>query len=135
MVAARPGTRLGPADVYLLLGGGPSFLVSANKTVSGTNQDITGDLHRVDVALLVGAGLALHLSQQASGPLHLGTVFLEARHDIGLLDTDAVNGGFKNRSSSLLLGLSFIVAGPAAAGASSTNQTADRLNRSSAPPR
>jgi hypothetical protein len=114
-VSARPGTRLGPADVYLLLGGGPSFLVSANKTILGKFSHITGDLYRIDVELLMGAGLALHLRQQDLGPLHLGSVFLEARHDIGLLDTDAVNGGFKNRSSSLLLGLSFAVSGSAAA--------------------
>lgn len=112
MVAARPEARLGWASVYLLLGGGLNLLVSANKDdAAGEGQDITGDLHRVDVALLGAAGVALHLPRHELGPVRLGTVFLEARHDIGLLDTDAVNGGFKNRTSSLMLGLSFVMAG------------------------
>jgi hypothetical protein len=126
VLAVRPGIRLGPADIYLLLGGSLSYLIVANKSVSGMNQDITGDLHRIDVALLAGAGLALHLPRQDLGPLHLGTVFLEARHDIGLLDTDAVNGGYKNRSSSLMLGLSFILGAPTMASSSSANQATTR---------
>jgi hypothetical protein len=60
------------------------------------------------VALLAGAGIALHLPRRGLGPFHLGSVFLEARHDRGLIGTDTV-GGFKNRSSSLLLGLSFVL--------------------------
>jgi len=111
-VAVCPEARLGWASVYLLLGGGLNLLVSANKDdAAGTGQDITGDLHRVDVALLGAAGVALHLPPRELGPFRLGTVFLEARHDIGLLDVDAVNGGFKNRTSSLMLGLSFVVGG------------------------
>lgn len=113
MVAARPEVRLGPAGLYLLLGGGLNFLVSANKeNASGAEQDITGDLHRIDVALLGGAGITLHLPRRELGPFHLGRVFLEARHDVGLLETDAVNGGYKNRTSSLMLGLSFEVGAP-----------------------
>jgi hypothetical protein len=106
--AVRPEVRLGPASLYLLLGGGPNLLIGATKeNVSGPKEDITDDLHRVDVALLVGVGAAWHLPRRGLGPLHLGTLFLEARHDHGLLDTDAVNGGFKNRASSLMLGMSF----------------------------
>jgi hypothetical protein len=74
-------------------------------------EDITSDLRRIDVALLAGAGIALHLPLQELGPFQLGTVFLEARHDMGLIDTDPVNGGFKNRTSSLMLGLSLLVGG------------------------
>ncbi len=113
MVAARPQVRLGPASVYLLLGGGLNLLVSATKeNASGETQDITDGLHRTDVALLGAAGVALHLPYRETGLFRLGTLFIEARHDIGLIDTDAVNGGYKNRTSSLMLGLSFVVGGP-----------------------
>jgi hypothetical protein len=108
-IAARPEARLGWASVYLLVGCGLNLLVSANKDdAAGTAQDITSGLHRIDVALLGAVGVALHLPHRELGPFHLGTVFLEARHDIGLLDVDA-SGGFKNRTSSLMLGLSFVV--------------------------
>jgi hypothetical protein len=111
-VAARPEARLGWASVYLLLGGGLNLLVSANKDdAAGAGQDITDGLHRVDVSLLGAAGVALHLPSRELGPFRLGTVFIEARHDIGLLDVD-LTGGFKNRTSSLMLGLSFVVGGP-----------------------
>lgn len=107
-ISVRPELRVGPVNLYLLLGGGVNFLVSANKeTASGASQNITGDLNRIDVALLGAAGVALHLPERDLGPFSLDTVFLEARHDIGLLDTDAANGGYKNRTNSLMLGLSF----------------------------
>jgi len=113
VAAARPGVQLGPVNGYLLLGGGVNFLLSANKeNVSGSKQDITGDLHRIDVALLGGLGVAFHLPHRDLRPFRLGTIFLEARHDIGLIDTDKANGGYKNRTSSLMLGLSFVVGGP-----------------------
>jgi len=113
-ITARPETRLGWARLYLLLGGGLNLLMSANKDdAAGAGQDITSGLHRVDVALLGAAGVALHLPDRELGPFHLGTVFLEARHDIGLLDVDR-NGGFKNRTSSLMLGLSFVMGGSSA---------------------
>ncbi len=106
--AARPELRLGPASMYFLLGGGLNLLISADKeNESGPKEDITGDLRRVDVALVVGAGAAWQLPRRELGPFRLGTVFLEGRHDHGLLDTDAVNGGFKNRASSLMIGVSF----------------------------
>jgi len=113
IVAARPELRLCLVNVYLLLGGGLNLLVSAaSEDASGTQQDITGGLRRIDVALLVGAGVALHLPDRELGPFRLGTVFLEARHDIGLLDTDPAGNSFKNRTSSLMLGLSFVIGGP-----------------------
>lgn len=130
--AVRPEARLGWASIYLLLGGGLNLLVSASKDdAAGAGQDITGDLHRIDVALLGAAGVALHLPHREFGPFHLGTIFLEARHDVGLLDVDAVNGGFKNRTSSLMFGLSFGVGGPAAPDTTPTGQAADLLRERS----
>jgi hypothetical protein len=109
-IAARPAVRLGSASLYALLGGSLCVLLSARKeNAAGAAEDITGDTHRIDVALLGGVGVALHVPRDL-GPLQLGTVFLEARHDVGLIDAD-VFGGFKNRSSSVMLGLSFVVAG------------------------
>lgn len=110
VVAVRPEMQLNSISLYLLLGGSLNFLISAStESAAGVSQDITGDLHRLDVSLLGGVGVALHLSPKDSGSFHIGSVFLEARHDIGLLDTDAVNGGFKNRTSSIMLGLAFVV--------------------------
>jgi hypothetical protein len=106
-IAARPEVRLRSLNVYALLGGGLDLLLSVNKeNASGVGMDVTKDFHRMDVSFLIGAGAALHLPPKALGPLHLDTVFVEARYDYGLLDADAVNGGFKNRTASLMLGLS-----------------------------
>jgi hypothetical protein len=117
VLAARPEIRLGRASVYVLLGGSLDLLVSASQVnAAGGGEELTDVLHRVDVALLVGAGAAWHLPRQELGPFRLGTIFLELRHDHGLLDTDPINGGFKNRASSLMLGLSF------RAGASTTRR-------------
>lgn len=108
VILVRPGARLGPANAYLLLGGGMNILLSAFKeNDGGGGRDITDELHRLDVALVGGAGVALPLPRRSLGPLRLGTVFLEARHDRGLLDVDAVNGGYRNRNTSVMLGLSF----------------------------
>jgi hypothetical protein len=88
-----------------------NLLLSAEtEDITGAKTDITGDLRRIDVALLVGTGIALQLPRRQLGPVRLGAVFLEARHDRGLIDSDAVNGGFKNRTSSLMFGLSFALA-------------------------
>jgi len=116
MIAARPEVRLGPMGFYLLLGGGLNLLLNADKeNSSGAKVDITGDLRRYDVALLAGAGVALHLPLGGIGPFRFGTVFLEARHDYGLLPADAVNDGLKNRTSSLMLGLSLTLSSGSAA--------------------
>jgi hypothetical protein len=129
---ARPVERLGPVSFYLLLGGSLNLLMSASKDdAAGAGQDVTNGLHRVDVALLGGIGAALHLSHEP-GPLRLGTVFVEVRHDIGLLDVN-LDGGLKNRTSSLMLGLSFDVGGSAASDTTSTSQTA--FTGRSVPPR
>jgi hypothetical protein len=126
-IAARPEVSFGTMSAYLLVGGGLDYLMSATKDdATGSGQDITDGVHRLDVAVLGAIGVALHLPRHDLGPLHLATVFLEARHDIGLLDVD-LGGGFKNRTSSLMLGLSFVVGGAPAAGASATTQLADRL--------
>lgn len=110
MVAARPGIRRGRVSLYLLLGGGLNVLLDASQVnSSGGGEDLNDDLRKYDLALLAGAGVALHLPR---GPARLGAVFLEARHDRGLLDTDLTNGGFKNRTSSLMLGLSFALTSP-----------------------
>lgn len=115
MAAARPEVRLGPASLYVLLGGGLNVLVKANKeNAAGVPQDTTDGLHRIDVTLLGALGVALYLPPQTMGPFRLGTVFLEARHDVGLIGTDLMIGGFKNRTSSLMLGLSLAVGGSAA---------------------
>lgn len=110
IIAARPEARFGRFSVYLLLGAGVDFLLNAEQeNASGAKQDITESLRRIDVALLAGAGFALHLPQSELGRFRLDTIFLEARHDHGLIDGDEVNGGFKNRTSSLMLGLSLAI--------------------------
>jgi len=121
-IAFRPELRLGPARVYALVGGGLDVLLRANiENAAGAAEDITDDLHRIDVALLGGLGVAVPLFPGTVGPAHIDTVFVEVRHDIGLLDTDAVNGGFKNRTSSLMLGLSFGVRRPPPAAATTAS--------------
>jgi hypothetical protein len=108
VVAARPGLQLRPASVYLLLGAGVNFLVDAyDENRWGVPRDITHDVHRIDVALLAGAGVAFHLPHRRLGPVRLDTVFLEARHDRGMIDVSKMDFGFGNRTSSLMLGLSF----------------------------
>lgn len=108
VMAARPQVRVGPSSLYLLLGGGVNALLRASReNVSGAREDITGDLRRIDVALLAGAGVALHLPETELGPLRIGTFFLEARYDHGLVRAVADNDGFKNRVTSLMFGVSF----------------------------
>jgi hypothetical protein len=125
-LSTRPELHLGSLSVYLLLGGGLNYLLSASRDDSvGSGQDITDGLHRIDLSVLGALGAALHLPGQKVGPLHLGTIFLEARHDIGLLDV-GLSGGFKNRTSSVMLGLSFVVGDSPTPSNSTTNQTADR---------
>lgn len=108
MAAVRPEARIGSVSVYLLVGGGLNLLLSAyQEDSSGMEMDITDGLSRYDVALLGAAGVTLQLPHQELGPLRLDTVFLEARHDRGLIDIDNGNDDFKNRSTSLMLGVSF----------------------------
>jgi hypothetical protein len=110
MLAARPEARLGLASVYLLLGGGVNLLAKASdEDATGMSQDVTGDLRRLDVSLLVGAGTALHFSRRDLGPFQLGAIFVEVRHGHGLIDIDPMDGGFKNRTTSLMLGLSIVL--------------------------
>ena len=109
-IAVRPEARIGPASVYLLLGGGLNILLSAHKEdASGMGVNITDALSRYDVALLGAAGVALQLPHRELGPLRLDTIFLEARHDRGLIETDDVNEDFKNRTTSLMVGLSLVL--------------------------
>jgi len=114
MIAARPEAWFGRISLYLLLGGGINFLVHADsENAAGLSQDATDSLRRVDVALLVGAGVAWHFPPRRSQGFRIWAVSLEARHDQGLIDIDKMNGGFKNRTSSLMLGMSFMVGGSA----------------------
>lgn len=111
LFAARPTVRLGRGSAYLLLGGALSLLVNAqDEDQTGMSRDVADELHRVDVALLVGAGATLHLRPRAMGPLSLGSVFVEARHDHGLRDVDKLDLGFRNRTTSLMLGVGFVLA-------------------------
>jgi hypothetical protein len=122
VVAARPEAWFGRISLYLLLGGGINFLVRADsENAAGLSQDATNDLRRIDVALLVGAGAAWHFPPRGAGGFRIGAVSLEARHDQGLIDIDKMNGGFKNRTSSLMLGVSFMV-GSSASPAKATGQ-------------
>lgn len=100
--ALRPQARVGSFSAYFLLGGSWSILVDAYSDT----RDLT--FRRHDVALLVGLGGALHLPSRRLGPFRLGTVFLEARYDRGLLDfTHEDDSSAKNRTTSLMFGISF----------------------------
>jgi hypothetical protein len=108
--AIRPEARIGPASIYLLLGGSWDLLLSAKRygKASGITDDVTDLASRHDVALLVGVGVALHLPSRRVGPFRLDTAFVEARHDRGLIDfDDTTDTVVKNRTTSLMLGVSF----------------------------
>lgn len=108
-VAIRPEARVGSVGVYLLLGGSWSILLNANRVdFLGRKDDV--DFRRNDVALLAGLGGALHLPSHRLGPFRLGTVFLEARYDRGLLHLGRGDDSSpKNRTTSLMLGVSFVL--------------------------
>jgi hypothetical protein len=111
-VAFRPDLRLGPTSIYLLLGSSWSLLLNATNysESSGTTRDVTALASRHDVALLAGVGIALHLPAKKLGPFCLETVFLEGRHDRGLIDVDEdPDLSAKNRNTSLMLGVSFVL--------------------------
>jgi hypothetical protein len=113
-VAIRPEARVGSVGVYLLLGGSWSILLNAN-VVDDRGRKVDVDIRRHDVALLAGVGGALHLPSHRLGPFRLGTVFLEARYDRGLLDFNpADDSSRKNRTTSLMLGVSFALGSKAA---------------------
>lgn len=108
ILLARPARRVGPVNLYVMLGGGVSALAHATSEDStGMSQDVTSDLRRLDITLLAGAGVALPLPRSALRSLQLSAIFLEVRHDQGMIDIDMANGGFKNRTNSIMLGLSF----------------------------
>jgi hypothetical protein len=110
-VAFRPAARVGPTDLYLLLGGGWNLLLRATResvNTPGWKEDVTDGFSRHDLTLLVGAGVSVHLPSKKLGPVRLGTVFLEARNDRGLLDIiPADDSPPENRATSLMLGMSF----------------------------
>ena len=113
-VAFRPEARVGSVGGYLLLGGSWSILLNAN-AVDDMGREISVLFRRHDVALLAGLGGALHLPSHRLGPFRLDTVFLEARYDRGLLDfIPADDSSRKNRTTSLMLGVSFALGAKAA---------------------
>jgi hypothetical protein len=113
-VAFRPEARVGSVGVYFLLGGSWSILLNAN-AVDDRGRELSVLYRRHDVALLAGLGGALHLPSHRLGPFRLDTVLLEARYDRGLLDfVSASDISRKNRTASVMLGVSFAL-GPKAA--------------------
>lgn len=117
-LAIRPEVRVGPIGVYLFLGGSWSIMLNAERTAepSGIKDDITDGLKRHDVALLMGGGVALHLPSKALGPFRLDTLFFEVRHDRGLIDFGPEeDSSVKNRTASLMLGVSFALGSSTAA--------------------
>jgi hypothetical protein len=120
VLAARPELQLGRVSGYLLAGGSLNLLVNAkSENATGMSMDITSDLRRSDLSLVVAAGVALRLAPRSKRAFGLGTMFLEARHDHGLIDIDPMDGGFKNRTTSFMLGISFVV-GKSASGETTT---------------
>jgi Outer membrane protein beta-barrel domain len=114
-LALHPELRFGALSAYAVLGGSLDILLSANKhSTGGPTEYITGDVSRVDVAILTGIGVAWRLGGRGAGTLQPGAISLEVRHDIGLLELDPVNDGFKNRTTSVMLGVSFLLGGRAA---------------------
>ena len=117
-VAFRPAARIGPTNLYLLLGGGWNLLLRATResvNTPGLKEDVTDAFSRHDLTLLVGAGVSVRLPSKKLGPFHLGTAFLEARYDRGLLDfIRADDSSAKNRATSLMLGVSFALGSKAA---------------------
>lgn len=108
-LVVRPEARFGVARIYALLGASWASLLKANgrSDNNGMVRDLTEFVRRYDVALVVGAGVALQIPYRELGPFRLDAIFLEARHDRGLINTDFENDANKNRSGSLMLGLSF----------------------------
>jgi hypothetical protein len=107
-ITARLEARLGQGKLYLLLGGSRNRLVNADDwSALGTHQDITHLFHRTDVALRTGIGIAWPFPRQVLEPFRHGGVFLEANHDRGMTDIDVVGYGIRNRSASLMVGLTF----------------------------
>jgi hypothetical protein len=116
-VAFQPATHMGPANLYLLLGAGWNLLLRATResvNTPGRKDDVTDDFNRHDLTLLVGAGASLALPSKKLGPFHLGAVFLEARYDRGLLDFVRGENSGRNRTTSLMLGVSFALGSKAA---------------------
>lgn len=104
----RPEVDIGPFDVYALLGASWNILLHAKlENFSPPREDdVTSFVSRHDLALAVGAGIAVRLPRHQLGPFRFDAVFLEARHDRGLIDI-ATSSDVRNRATSLLLGVSF----------------------------
>ena len=105
---ARPTVRFDQVGAYALLGAGICVLMSANdKNENGMSQDIIDSLHRIDASLVMGAGMMFRPVAKSQGPLRIDSFFVEARYELGLVDVDTADLGFKNRTLALLLGVAF----------------------------
>lgn len=107
VAAVRPQIKLDRVNLYALLGGGVGFLTKASdQNTAGMSQDVTNNLRRRDILLLGGVGVTFSPFSQSDAIRRTAKIFLEARYDLGLVDIDPMDGGFKNRTMSLFLGLS-----------------------------
>lgn len=113
VLTARPAMRFGVVEPYVLLGAGLCVLMNAkNRNDSNVTEDITGNLHRVDVLLAMGAGVAYRPFAVRSSGFGLDALFIEARYERGLVDIDTMDLGIENRNAALLLGASFALGAP-----------------------
>jgi hypothetical protein len=104
---ARPTLRFDQVGAYVLLGAGVCILMSANsKNRDGMTQDVSDYFHRIDTALVMGAGAMFRPFTKKQGALRVNALFVEARYELGLVDVDPEDLGFKNRTLALLLGVS-----------------------------
>jgi hypothetical protein len=107
-ITVRPEVQLDPVRLYLMLGASRNHLTSAHDwSAINAHFDVTHLVRETDVALRAGIGVVLPLPRQSLPPFHRLSVFLEACHDRGMIDFDIVDRGFRNRTSSLLVGLTY----------------------------
>ncbi len=107
-ITARPEVRLEPVRLYLLLGASWNHLMSAyDWNALNGRFDVTHLVRENDVALRAGIGVVWPLPRRSLAPFDRLSVFLEACHDRGMIDFDIVDLGFRNRSSSFMVGLTF----------------------------
>lgn len=107
-ITARPEVRLGPGSLYLLLGASRNHLINAETwDANYGHSDVTDLVRETDVALRAGIGAVWPLPRQTPSAFHRLSVFLEASHDRGMIDLDIRDLGFRNRTSSVMAGLTF----------------------------
>jgi hypothetical protein len=107
-ITARPEVRLGPGSLYLLLGASRNHLISADVWRATTgHSEVTHLVRETDVALRAGIGAVWPLPRHTPSAFHRLSVFLEASHDRGMIDLDLYGLGVRNRTSSVMAGLTF----------------------------